>query len=141
MSPAWIPGPRIWLAAAGAWLLLLAAAVVLGGAREAWLQPRMGEPAAHVLGTLAFLAVQWSLTAALVWLTGAWWQAWPQWIAVGAFWLGLTLAFEFGFFHYVMGHPWSRLLHDYNLAAGRLWSLVVLSDAVAPPLLAYWTRS
>jgi hypothetical protein len=29
-----------------------------------------------------------------------------------------TVAFELTFGHYVMGHPWSRLLADYNLLAG-----------------------
>jgi hypothetical protein len=31
--------------------------------------------------------------------------------------------FEFLVGHYVMGHPWSRLLHDYNILAGRLWGV------------------
>ena len=36
-------------------------------------------------------------------------------------WLGMTLAFEFLFGHYIAGKSWSLLLADYNLAAGRLW--------------------
>ena len=47
-------------------------------------------------------------------------------------WLGLTVAFEFLFGHYVVGHPWPRLLYDYNLLAGRVWSLLPIRVAVAP---------
>jgi hypothetical protein len=43
-----------------------------------------------------------------------------QALTIGFMWLGLTVALEFLFFHYVMGHPWSRLLHDYNVFAGRV---------------------
>ena len=39
---------------------------------------------------------------------------------VGVIWLGLTILFEFGFGHYIMGNPWQILLHDYNLAEGRV---------------------
>ncbi|MEW6447103.1 MAG: hypothetical protein AB1426_03305, partial [Bacillota bacterium] len=51
---------------------------------------------------------------------------------IGLIWLVLTVAFEFGFGHFVMGHSWSRLLHDYNLLKGRLWVLVLLWVAIAP---------
>lgn len=49
-------------------------------------------------------------------------QAW----LTGISWLALTLAFEFIFGHFVMGHPWTTLMQDYNLLAGRLWSLFLL---------------
>ena len=54
---------------------------------------------------------------------------------LGVAWTVLTVAFEFLFGHFVMGHPWSRLLHDYNLLAGRFWLLVLLTTLLAPVLL------
>jgi len=42
------------------------------------------------------------------------------------------VAFEFLFGHYVMGHPWSRLVQDFNLLAGRVWALVLLTTLFAP---------
>lgn len=60
-------------------------------------------------------------------------------LEIGALWLALTIAFEFLFGHYVMGHPWERLLHDYNLATGRLW-VVVLVWITAAPALGYCAR-
>jgi len=53
-------------------------------------------------------------------------------ILVGVIWLGLTILFEFGFGHYIMGNPWQKLLHDYNLAEGRIWSLFLVWITIAP---------
>ncbi len=57
-----------------------------------------------------------------------------QAIAVGLLWLAMTVAFEFLFGHYVAGHSWDRLLHDYNLFAGRVWLVVLVWVTVAPYL-------
>jgi hypothetical protein len=53
-------------------------------------------------------------------------------IRIGLIWLGLTILFEFGFGHYIMGNSWQKLLHDYNLAEGRVWSLFLLWITIAP---------
>jgi len=57
-----------------------------------------------------------------------------QALMVGLIWLALTIAFEFLFGHYVVGHSWSRLLSDYNIFAGRLWLLVLVWLVIAPLL-------
>ena len=44
----------------------------------------------------------------------------------------MTLAFEFLFGHYVAGHSWSRLIADYNILEGRVWSLFLVWIAVLP---------
>lgn len=64
-------------------------------------------------------------------------QLWPpqsstQALATGAIWLLLTIAFEFLFGRYVARHSWSRLFHDYNIFAGRVWLLVPAWVAIAP---------
>ena len=53
-------------------------------------------------------------------------------IIIGLVWLVLTIIFEFGFGHYVMGSPWEKLLHDYNLAEGRVWGLFLVWITIAP---------
>jgi hypothetical protein len=53
-------------------------------------------------------------------------------ILIGVIWLGLTIVFEFGFGHYIMGNPWQKLLNDYNLAERRVWSLFLLWITIAP---------
>ena len=57
-----------------------------------------------------------------------------QAVAVGALWVGLTLAFEFGVGHYGFGNPWAELLADYDLRRGRIWILVLLTTLLAPLL-------
>jgi hypothetical protein len=47
-------------------------------------------------------------------------------------WRGLTVVFEFLFGHYVARHSWSSLLHDYNIAAGRVWVVVLIWVTIAP---------
>ena len=51
---------------------------------------------------------------------------------VGFVWLLLTILFEFGFGHYIMGNSWEKLFHDYNLAEGRVWILFLIWITVAP---------
>ena len=90
----------------------------------------MPELRAHQLSSLTGIL----LFGVLIWLLN---RQWPiasarQALTIGLTWLALTVAFEFLFGHYVAGHPWSRLLHDYNLGAGRVWALVLLWVAVVP---------
>ena len=53
-------------------------------------------------------------------------------LGVGAFWLALTLAFEFGVGHYGFGKPWPELLADYDLRRGRIWMAVLVVTLFAP---------
>jgi hypothetical protein len=53
-------------------------------------------------------------------------------IWIGVIWLVLTILFEFGFGHYVMGNSWEKLFHDYNLTEGRVWSLFLIWALIAP---------
>lgn len=116
------------------WLLLAALAIANGALRVKILQPRAGDAAAHVMASLVFVAV----IAVVAGLTARWMvpslASGPLWGA-GASWLGMTILFEFGFGHWVMHHPWSRLLHDYDLRAGRIWTLVLLATLVAPAVM------
>jgi len=112
------------------WLCLLAIAMANGALREGLYGPHLAELTAHQLSTVLGLLL---FTLYIGWFTAHWpLPSAGQAIGVGALWLALTLAFEFGFFHYVMGQPWSRLLHDYDLSAARLWVLIPVWTAVAP---------
>lgn len=53
-------------------------------------------------------------------------------LAIGLLWVVLTLLFEFGVFRFALGLPWERLLADYDLAEGRLWPLVLVTELVVP---------
>lgn len=113
-------------------------AVLNGTFRQAVLLPRLGDGPAHVVSTLLLSAIIFALAYVFMpYLRPQ--TAGEAWL-VGLLWVGLTVAFEFGAGHYLFGSPWSKLLADYNLAAGRIWMLVLLADLVAP-VAAFWLRA
>jgi hypothetical protein len=117
-----------------AWILLAVCGVLNGVVREYTIRPLVGADAGHVISTAILcsiiLIVSW-LFVKRVGLTAR-----HDLLMVGAIWLGLTVLFEFGFGHYVMGNPWERLLADYNIFRGRVWSLVLLTELLGPLLMA-----
>jgi hypothetical protein len=123
----------MWLRAFVVWVALATAMVALGTVRERLLSPRLGELAAHhvscLAGLLVILAVGY---AALPWLGIL--DAPTLQFEIGAFWLLLTVPFEFLFGHWVAGQPWSRLLENYNVFHGRLFVLVLVAVLLAPRL-------
>ena len=112
------------------WFGLVIIAIVNGAIRELWYRKSLSELAAHQLSTLTAIA----LFSLYIWLLNLRWtlESSRQAITIGVIWLGLTIAFEFLFGHFVSGHSWERLLADYNLLKGRIWLLVLLWTAIAP---------
>jgi hypothetical protein len=120
------------------WFGLLMIAMVNGALRDLVYKPFLGDLLSHqvsvVIGILLFGFFIWFLI-----------KRWPlssssqTWI-VGFMWLCMTVAFEFLFFHYARGVPWSVLLHDYNILEGRLWILVLVWVTIAPWLMWRWNR-
>jgi hypothetical protein len=119
-------------ASIGAWMPMVLIAITNGLFREQVLARRLCELRAHqtscATGVLLFGLYVWLVIS--IWRPECSGEA----IATGLIWLALTIAFEFLFGRLVVGHPWSRLLHDYNLFAGRLWILVLCWIALAPYL-------
>lgn len=113
------------------WLGLAATAFVLGALRDGLLAPVLGDRAAHITGTLAVCAAFFALIYLLVIRAGSEWTNGQLWL-LGAYWLLLTNAFEFLFFHYVMGESWEALLANYNVLEGRLWPLVLATVVFGP---------
>jgi hypothetical protein len=115
-----------------AWFPMVAIAIANGALRESWYGQHLTEPAAHQISTLTAVV----LFGAYIWFVVQFWSptSKAQAIAIGLLWLVMTIAFEFLFGHFVAGHTWERLLHDYNLLAGRVWPLVLVWVAVAPYL-------
>ena len=105
-------------------------AILNGTIREKAYGNLMDELTAHQLSTLAGLI----LFGVYIWtLTGLFRiESSRQALLIGSIWLLMTVVFEFVFGHYVMGHSWGKLFHDYNLFKGRVWSLVLIWTAVAP---------
>jgi hypothetical protein len=61
-----------------------------------------------------------------------------QW-AVGAYWVALTLGFEFALGR-ALGSSWERILEDYNPARGGFMILGMAFLFLAPRLAATWRR-
>jgi uncharacterized RDD family membrane protein YckC len=57
-----------------------------------------------------------------------------QAITIGLMWLGLTVAFELLFGHYVAKSSWNQLLRDSNILAGRVWLVILVWVTIAPYL-------
>ena len=113
-----------------AWFPLVALAILNGTLREFGYKPFVGDLTAHWLSTATFLC----LLGLYIWAVERKWvlassrQAW----LIGLMWLAMTVLFEFGFGHYIMGHSWEKLLHDYNIFEGRMWVLVLGATFAGP---------
>jgi len=115
------------------WLVLMILGVANGIVRELTYGRRLSELRAHQLSTLTGVLV---MTLA-VWLLSLFIRPSSMEIAllIGLIWLALTVAFEFGFGHWVARHTWEELLADYNILEGRLWPLFLLWMLLLPGLV------
>jgi hypothetical protein len=113
-----------------AWLPMIPIAIGNGVLRQRWYGKHVEDLAAHQISTAVAIVLFgiyiWLVVRALRPASGR------QAILIGLVWLALTVAFEFLFGHYVVGHSWRALLNDYDLLAGRLWVLVLAWLALAP---------
>lgn len=123
----------LFLYSVGLWVVFVILAIINGTIRNSVYTPKLGEHKGHVISSVVavcyILVVNYFFVDSLkvsVTLTDL--------LLVGIFWVTLTVLFEFGFGHYVVGHSWVHLLSEYNLIKGRLWSLVLLSTFGAPVL-------
>ena len=112
------------------WFAFPFVGILNGTLREAAYKKFVGDLASHQISTVTgiiffgiifyFIFKKWKIESV------------KHAILVGVIWLGLTILFEFGFGHYIMGNPWEKLLHDYNLTEGRVWSLFLVWISIAP---------
>lgn len=114
------------------WVLLALLAVSNGMVREAVFTPAWGPAAGHVISTF--------ILATLILIVSAMSLRFLQiespsraWV-VGLLWAVLTLAFEFLAGHYLFGNEWEKILHDYDVFAGRVWIAVPLATLTGPRL-------
>jgi hypothetical protein len=113
-----------------AWLPLLVIAVLNGALRAGFYGRYLGELHAHQLASALGVVLFGIYIRAVI----EYWrpESSRQALHIGLIWLGLTVAFEFLFMHYVAGHSWRALLHDYNIFAGRVWLVVLVWITLAP---------
>lgn len=113
-----------------AWFPLVDLGFLNATIRQAVCARYISELSAHQISTLTIYV----LMGIYAWALSDLWklQSPDQAIGVGLMWMVLTIAFKFGFGHYVMGDAWSELLHAYNVLEGRVWGLFILWVGLAP---------
>jgi hypothetical protein len=120
----------LFVKAFGVWLVFLVAAFVNGAIRELLITPRIGEQVGHIISVFVLSSAIFGITYVFINIL----EPLPSntLLLIGTFWLILSLLFEFGFFHYVMHEPWSKLLADYNIFHGRLLIVVWITTLFSP---------
>ena len=126
----------IFLYAFGIWFIFAVTGILNGIFRKSFIEPKVGEHAGHVISTIILICVILAVTYLFI-SNLKFDYSRTDLILIGAFWLILTILFEFGFGHYIMGHSWSKLFADYNILQGRVWSLVPLTTFIAPLLIGF----
>lgn len=113
------------------WLVILLLAVLNGALREAVLLKNLERSLAFTLSGLILIACILVVTALSVkWIgIATLWQG----LALGMFWLVLTLAFESGF-GYLRGQSTAVLLDAYRFRDGNIWPIVLVVLATAPAM-------
>jgi len=130
-------GIKIYLYAFGIWLIFVVAGILNGVFRESFITPKVGEHAGHIISTIILICVILAVTYLFISNLKINYTK-TDLLLIGIFWTILTILFEFGFGHYVIGHSWSKLFADYNnILKGRVWSLVLLTTFTAPSLIGY----
>jgi uncharacterized membrane protein YhaH (DUF805 family) len=124
------------------WVLFVPVAIANGTVRETLYASYVGDRTAHQISTAIAIVAYFALAYAMLRKRAADVPSRTLWL-IGALWVVMTIAFEFGFGHYVDGAPWNELLADYNLFAGHIWGLFLLGIFVTPYLvhaLVPWSR-
>ncbi|MBW4584014.1 hypothetical protein G7B40_030160 [Aetokthonos hydrillicola Thurmond2011] len=113
-----------------AWFPMIFIAILNGTIRDIGYKKYLGDLRAHQVSTLTGIL----LFGVYIWALINFWnlESPEEALTIGLIWLGLTVAFEFIFGHYVMGNPWNKLLSDYNILKGRVWILIPIWIFIAP---------
>jgi hypothetical protein len=112
-------------------MVMMLAETAHGAVREIFIAPAIGGLRANQLGVLVGSA----LIFVVAWLMARWLNARTrrEQLLVGAFWVALTLVFEFALGR-ATGQSWIRILDDYNPARGGLM-LLGLAFMFCTPML------
>lgn len=116
------------------WFLFIPIAIINGVLREKIYKRYTGELRAHQLSTitaaLAFFMLVYTLLRDKIFSTSR-----IELLLIGILWVVMTVLFEFGFGRYVDKLSWEKLLTDYNIFKGRVWSLFLLIICFTPLLI------
>jgi len=118
------------------WLPGIPIAIANGSIRQFIYMAYVSEHTAHQLSVISFIILFGIYVWFIIPLLRL--DSLRESFFAGLYWFCFTVIFEFIFGHYVMGHPWSALFHDYNILAGRLWIAVLIWTIAAPPVMYHY---
>ena len=127
-----------WFRATAVWLLIMVAESIHGTLRQLFLAPLIGDFPARRIAVFSGMLLIFLITLATVrWMTAT---GKVRLLAVGAWWVALTVLFELVLGRVVFGYDWPRLLQDYDLSEGGLMGLGLLAMLFMPKLAARIVR-
>lgn len=112
------------------WLALVVCAVLNGTIREKVLNQYFDEAVSLPISGISLSALVLLVTYISIDIFAG--QSTVQYFHIGLSWVFLTLAFEYGFGHYIQGKSWPELNEMFNVSRGNLFILVMLVTAMAP---------
>lgn len=120
----------------GSWFTMCLLMIANGAVREAVFVGAMGRAAADIASATLGAAIILLGTRLLFRpLAG---QATRQLLRVSAWFVCLTVAFEFSFGHYVDKKSWDELFANYAIWNGRLWPVLLVLLALTPFIWGRW---
>ena len=119
-----------WLKALLLWFGILVLAIANGTLRAKVLIPAFGSTPGLMSSGLILCACIFGVA----WVAAPWYGQLTsnQWLLIGAFWLLLTLIFEFGVGRFIEHKSWAELREAYTFKGGNLWPLVLVAAFIAP---------
>ncbi len=120
------------------WFIMVVIAIANGLFGQFVLEKIIGDYATHLYKTFFIITVIFVFSYFYVRLTSADSPLWyfPA-LAAGVQWLLSSLVFEFLAGHYIFRLPWEKLVADNRIWEGRIWSLVFVTEVLAPLVNAY----
>jgi len=120
------------------WFVMVLIAIANGLFGQFVLEKVIGDYATHLYKTFFIIAVIFVFSYYYVRMTEGNSPLWyiPA-LAAGVQWLLSSLTFEFLIGHYVFRLQWEKLVADNRIWEGRIWSLVFVTEVVAPLVNAY----
>jgi hypothetical protein len=116
------------------WLAIVFAAILNGVFREKVLVPVAGSCLALPLSGVLLSVLVFLVALILIPFIGS--SDPGIYAGIGFLWVGLTLAFECLFGHFVAGKSWREILQVFNVRKGDLFVVVLLVTAISPWLAA-----
>lgn len=110
--------------------MIICAESLHGTLRVIFLEPLVGDFRARQIAVFTGALIILTISTIFVhWLRA---ENFRQLLAVGFFWLLLTVAFEILLGHFVMQFSWSRIFSDYDISNGGLMSIGLMFLLFAP---------